>query len=128
MTTQLPSKERLEEIANWNQRHDPVDYDEARAMARALLAAYEQPVAYAVFANNGNIRIWSTDKAVCDGVGDTTPLYTHPAPSIPAMIPDEMLEFHLRSQKNLSKGGNRDAWSLAPLLTELQQYRKAAKR
>jgi hypothetical protein len=48
-------------------------------------AAHEQePVAYAVFANNGNIRIWSTVKAVCDGVGNTVPLYTHPAPSIPA--------------------------------------------
>jgi len=81
------NKERLEEIA----ADGFVAHGEIKAMARALLAAQEQePVAYAVFANNGNIRIWSTVKAVCDGVGDTVSLYTHPAPSIPAAVPEAM--------------------------------------
>jgi hypothetical protein len=46
MTDSL-SKERLEEIANWNLGHDVGVYSEARTMARAILAAYEQePVAW----------------------------------------------------------------------------------
>lgn len=35
-----------------------------------------RPVAYAVFADNGNIRIWSTDKGITENVGVPVPLYT----------------------------------------------------
>ncbi len=45
--------------------------------SRELLANREaQPVAYAVFADNGNIRIWSTDKGITENVGVPVPLYT----------------------------------------------------
>ncbi|HHJ0461128.1 TPA: hypothetical protein ACQDQ8_005013 [Serratia marcescens] len=44
-----------------------------------------QPVAYAVFADNGNIRIWSTDKGITDNVGVSVPLFTAPpAPAVNA--------------------------------------------
>ncbi|MGQ5788525.1 hypothetical protein ACUNI0_14455 [Serratia sp. IR-2025] len=51
-----------------------------------LLANREaQPVAYAVFADNGNIRIWSTDKGITDNVGVSVPLFTAPpAPAVNA--------------------------------------------
>ncbi|MEL7885025.1 hypothetical protein [Serratia marcescens] len=54
-----------------------------RRLARECLANREaQPVAYAVFADNGNIRIWSTDKGITENVGVPVPLYT--APPAPA--------------------------------------------
>ncbi|MDL4447723.1 hypothetical protein [Klebsiella michiganensis] len=40
MTSKL-TRERLEEIANWNQHFDVVTYDEAREMARLVLAAMD---------------------------------------------------------------------------------------
>lgn len=48
MTVQLPSKERLEQIANfYRTRSLPPSHDESGAMARALLEAHEQePVAW----------------------------------------------------------------------------------
>lgn len=51
----------------------------------ALAANREaQPVAYAVFADNGNIRICSTDKGITENVGVPVPLYTAPlAPAVP---------------------------------------------
>ncbi|WP_244757664.1 DUF551 domain-containing protein [Serratia marcescens] len=55
-----------------------------RRLARECLANREaQPVAYAVFADNGNIRIWSTDKGITENVGVPVPLYT--APPAPAV-------------------------------------------
>ncbi|MBN5439208.1 hypothetical protein JY545_05430 [Serratia marcescens] len=52
-----------------------------------LLANREaQPVAYAVFADNGNIRIWSTDKGITENVGVPVPLYTAP-PALAASQP-----------------------------------------
>ena len=59
--------------------------DAAKLMARELLANREaQPVAWAVFADNGNIRIWSTDKGITENVGVPVPLYT--APPAPAVV------------------------------------------
>lgn len=52
MTTQLPSKERLEKIVSWRETYGAghnvmLPAEEAEAMARALLAGMEQkPVAY----------------------------------------------------------------------------------
>ncbi|MBN5310511.1 hypothetical protein JY476_07335 [Serratia marcescens] len=58
-------------------------------MAAAMWEAWKgranreaQPVAWAVFADNGNIRIWSTDKGITENVGVPVPLYT--APPAPA--------------------------------------------
>ncbi|HGM6877942.1 TPA: hypothetical protein ACKQDI_003666 [Serratia marcescens] len=53
--------------------------------AEALANREAQPVAYAVFADNGNIRIWSTDKGITENVGVPVPLYTSPpAPAVNA--------------------------------------------
>ncbi|CAH0322756.1 hypothetical protein SRABI106_04436 [Rahnella aquatilis] len=55
---------------------------EQAALARIALAAKQaKPVAYAVFAENGNVRIWSTDKRVTEDVGVSHPLYTTPQPA-----------------------------------------------
>ncbi|MDV2903102.1 DUF551 domain-containing protein [Phytobacter diazotrophicus] len=100
MTAQLPSRERLEtliraiecesydeeEIVSW------VNSDEILSMARALLAAHEQePVAWQ-WQNHGQWHVTNDEERArdlaWDGV-DVLPLYTNPAPSIPA-VPDEM--------------------------------------
>ena len=47
----------------------------------ALAAKQAKPVAYAVFADNGNIRIWSTEKHITEDVGVSHPLYTTPQPA-----------------------------------------------
>lgn len=44
----------------------------------------QKPVAWASFAENGNIRIWSTNPLETFGF-NTQPLYTHPAPSLQAV-------------------------------------------
>lgn len=41
-----------------------------------------EPVAYAVFSDNGNIRIWSTDKNIPGNVGVVQPLYTAAPPAV----------------------------------------------
>lgn len=76
----------------------PASHEEAAAMARELLANREaQPVAYAVFADNGNIRIWSADKGITENVGVPVPLYTAPpAPAVPEKCPE-----HVRSLMNI---------------------------
>lgn len=77
--------ERLREIASSPSfSANPLSH-EVKYMARELLANREaQPVAYAVFADNGNIRIWSTDKGITENVGVPVPLYTAPpAPAVP---------------------------------------------
>lgn len=59
--------------------------DRIIALADAVLVGREaQPVAYAVFADNGNIRIWSTDKGITENVGVPVPLYTAPPAPINA--------------------------------------------
>ncbi|WP_421412638.1 hypothetical protein ACOMDM_13695 [Serratia plymuthica] len=90
--------ERLREILE--RRSPSLRWGEAEKIAAELLANREaQPVAYAVFADNGNIRIWSTDKGITENVGVPVPLYTvPPAPvvnpeftSAPAVtIPDKV--------------------------------------
>lgn len=72
------------------------------ALEFALAANREaQPVAYAVFADNGNIRIWSTDKGITENVGVPVPLYTAPpAPAVPEgwkLVPVEPTEEMLRA-------------------------------
>ena len=80
--------------------------------SRALLAAHEQePVAYAVFSNSGNIRIWSTVKSVCDVVGGTVPLYTHPAP-VPEVQPVMFIDGDISSE---------DADKLAKVIREFNE-------
>ncbi|MGK9174161.1 DUF551 domain-containing protein [Yokenella regensburgei] len=85
MTTQL-SKERLAHIANFHRAMTlPPSHEEIEAMARALLAAYEQePVAYRI---GGYYLMHAADPKV-DNYSSAEPLYTHPAPSIPAAVPE----------------------------------------
>lgn len=95
MTTQLPiPKERLEQIANFHSSMVlPPSHDEIEAMARALLAAYEQePVAWIIEDEvNGIPQHISTVKeyALAYPERKVTPLYTHPAP-VPS-VPDEIV-------------------------------------
>ena len=89
MTAQLP-KERLKEIAE----DGFVAHGEIKAMARALLAAYEkEPVAYryrdnlhtdARFSLEPRFGNWSPED-ISEYEISETPLYDHPAPSIPAV-------------------------------------------
>ncbi|MBY4847782.1 DUF551 domain-containing protein [Serratia marcescens] len=79
-------------LKSWQDGYDPTDDKEqyemfvtAETAVGELLANREaQPVAYAVFADNGNIRIWSTDKGITENVGVPVPLYT--APPAPAVV------------------------------------------
>lgn len=98
MTTQLPMpKERLEKIASWRETYGAghnvmLPAEEAEALARALLAAYEQEPVFFVeidgddWINAG--RIEGKDRPdlglLPDGINY---LYANPAPSIPA-VPD----------------------------------------
>lgn len=90
MTTQLPSKERLRDILEYGSSRiiSPITDAEIEAMARALLAAYEQePVAYMHHSGQVITREECCDDevfAICCKV--ETPLYAHPAPSIPANL------------------------------------------
>lgn len=104
MTAQLPIlKERLEEVVSYDLSEfddNPGLREEWQFFARALLAAYEQePVMYAMAGEDLDTEATSTSKSVVDAwveewnaVGEpsykTVPLYTHPAPSIPA-VPTE---------------------------------------
>ncbi|WP_314721499.1 DUF551 domain-containing protein [Rahnella variigena] len=72
------SEERLKEIANFAM----AGAIEVVELARIALSAKQaKPVGYAVFAENGNIRIWSTDKHITEDVGVSHPLYTTPQPA-----------------------------------------------
>ena len=98
MTTQLPiPKERLESLASGN-AFTCVQDDEATAMARALLAAYEQePAAWQIHTPLTNVTYVELNSESVERVRigcakenievEITPLYAHPAPSIPA-VPD----------------------------------------
>ncbi|WP_437887044.1 hypothetical protein [Phytobacter sp. V91] len=115
MTTQLPSKERLEKIASWRETYGAghnvmLPAEEAEAMARALLAAHEQePVAW-----------WTgpepTPTGEIESIHDhetgshSIPLYPHHAP-IPAAVPDELLS----SMEEVLRISDRDhdAWNRA---------------
>lgn len=85
MTTQLPSKERLEQIANFHSSMAlPPSHDEIEVMARALLAAYEQePVFFVDIEGDDWVqsgRIPGVDLGQLPNGRNN--LYTHPAPSI----------------------------------------------
>lgn len=83
MTAQLPSRERLQEIIDVDARCNP----EVRALACFALAAHEQePVAYMI----GGHYLMHADDPKVDNYTSAVPLYTHPAPSIPA-VPDELM-------------------------------------
>lgn len=92
MTTQLPSKERLEEVANNPERYSEI----AVAMARALLAAYEQEPDYIRYdcgcCGFETLDEWR-DNDVCPKCNHKplgkTELFSHPAPSIPAVMPED---------------------------------------
>lgn len=106
MTTQLPSKERLEHFAEFGSERliTPINDFEVIEMARALLAAYEQePVAYDqkqrdlmnnIVAKAMENNLERGDKLVMADVFAATMALmksgfrTHPAPSIPAAVPD----------------------------------------
>ncbi|MHB9331900.1 hypothetical protein ACP3S7_30890 [Phytobacter ursingii] len=81
------SRERLVQIASFSKSMAlPPSHDEIEAMARALLAAYEQePVEYATHVVDDGVGEFSDRMNFSLPVG--TKLYTHPAPSIPA-VPD----------------------------------------
>lgn len=95
MTAQLPSKERLVELAS--DFGKPATDIEAAALARFALAAHEQePVAYKA-THLDSFAFGETKSAVeahADRFGweleftEITPLYARPAPSIPAAVPD----------------------------------------
>lgn len=102
MTAQLPSRERLAEIHKLAAKSDKYIYhlraDEVEAMTRALLAEHEQEPVYQVMLLDGSPEQneW-VEVRECDF---HTPvknqeewkkriLYTHPAPSIPAAVPEE---------------------------------------
>ncbi|MGY6030715.1 hypothetical protein [Phytobacter sp. AG2a] len=96
MTTQLPSKERLAHIANFHRAMTlPPSHDEIEAMATALLAAHDQePVAYIAYYDSGAIHgVCQWDDTVkmewLKRGFSVQPIYTHPAPSIPAAVPEE---------------------------------------
>lgn len=88
MTAPLPSKEQLiADIAHAEEKAatlcGPCADDHARLAywLRALLAAYEQePVAYMI----GGHYLMHADDPKVDNYTSAVPLYTHPAPSIPA--------------------------------------------
>ena len=90
MTAQLPSRERLEGIARGEKC---CTRDDVVQVVRALLAAHEQePVAYKA-THLDSFAFGETKSAVeehAERFGweleftEITPLYTHPAPSIPA--------------------------------------------
>lgn len=84
MTTQLPSKVRLAQIARFSKSMAlPPFHDEIEAMARALLAAHEQePVAWQ-WQNHGQWHVTNDEERARDLAWDgveVLPLYTHPAP------------------------------------------------
>lgn len=86
MTAQLPNTEyTLEDLHEIAYRGS---YDDMqRSLARALLAAYEQEPVYQVFDEGGGWFDIERDElaaAVEDG-NQVRTLYTHPAPSIPAV-------------------------------------------
>jgi hypothetical protein len=91
---QLPSRKRLELLANPKLECTTFSKQERAAMARALLAAHEQePVAYmyrdnlhtdARFSLEPRFGNWSPED-ISEYEISETPLYDHPAPSIPAM-------------------------------------------
>lgn len=97
MTAQLPSRERLELLANPKLECTTFSKQERAALARFALAAHEQePVAYmyrdnlhtdARFSLEPRIRNWSQED-ISEYEISETPLYAHPAP-VPA-VPDEM--------------------------------------
>lgn len=80
LTTETFTNEQLRDIAEGAMLTQLQD----KIMARELLANREaQPVAWAVFSDNGNIRIWSTDRGITENVGVAVPLYT--APPVPVV-------------------------------------------
>lgn len=91
MTTQLPSKERLAEIAAYEIGADNYPRRaEWQAMARALLAAYEQEPVHLIKIEDEpgrNRHLWLEVPATN---WMAKAFYRHPAPSIHA-VPDEIV-------------------------------------
>lgn len=77
MTTQSPfTKDELQRIAD----SDHVQCGDAAALARALLAAYEQEPVATVFKSGDRASVCMIGADLPDGYTD---VFTHPAPSIP---------------------------------------------
>lgn len=79
---------------------------ELRAMLNAPSQQHQgEPVAYAVFTDNGNIRIWSTNcaavaiKVMREEGKQAVPLYAHSAPSATAEVERLRTELDLRTQE-----------------------------
>lgn len=58
-------------------------------------AGQSEPVAWAIFAGNGNMRLWSRKESYVQAQGDElglplVPLYTHPAPARQRLMDDEI--------------------------------------
>ncbi|XWJ91364.1 hypothetical protein ACRARH_03845 [Phytobacter ursingii] len=113
MTTQLPSKERLERVIQLNDIYDP---ELTKALARFALAAHEQePVMYTVTFEGqieeigGDCQSFKREDCqsyiewLCDEDNQAgyavTPLYTHPAPVPAVSMPDGL---HPDTQKLVS--------------------------
>ncbi len=96
MTTQLPSKERLEEIEACSWMDDlGLSMAELAAMARALLAACEQePEAY-MHIERKDAHLPEHLSAEAIKSGRYYPLYARPAPSIPAAEHQRVIEMLL---------------------------------
>lgn len=114
MTTQLPSKVRLAQISSFSKSMAlPPSHDEIEAMARALLAAYEQePIGITdkseieCLKNGEMINVMPLDYQGVDE-GDEVYIYAHPAPSIHASVPDYFASLvaaaRVRADKAMSK-------------------------
>lgn len=107
MTTPLPSKERLAEIHKLAAKSDKYIYhlraDEVEAMARALLAAYEQePVEEVVQKLNGYERPMFV-VAIEGEVEEGDVLYAHPAPSIHIDENSDLIKHIRKCSEEVSK-------------------------
>ncbi|UTC25990.1 hypothetical protein [Phage vB_KsaM-C1] len=117
MTAQFPiPKERLEKIASWRETYGAghnvmLPAEEAEALARFALAAHEQePVAYMCDGDDGR-EYNGHNEFSCGELG--IPLYTHPAPSMPAMNeqPFTMTQQEMRDYADIYRTDNDDGSS-----------------
>lgn len=88
MTTQLPNKGQVDFIVR-----SPECYSELEvALASALLLAYEQNPVYQVLVADAWVDLSKGAMDAQKRVGATVrTLYTNPAPSIPAAVPEDVL-------------------------------------
>ncbi|MBP5969416.1 hypothetical protein [Pseudomonas iridis] len=99
MSNVIQTIEELDAVLHWRNKH-AIAIKERDALQLRLNAADQrideltqrqgEPVAYAAFADNGNIRCWSSNcevvglKVLAEGGSEIVPLYRHPAEQIAA--------------------------------------------